>query len=121
VLGRAYDYFERRLPADAAAAIDAHVAGCASCGDLWTKARETTCREFAGFLDDYVEGRLSPERLRIFERHLSICDACVEYLKSYETTRRACKAAHAANKPPAPAEMPERLLKAILEARRAKG
>ena len=121
VLGRAYDYFERKLSAHECVEIDAHVAACASCGEVWAKARETDCREFAEFLDDYVERRLAPERARIFERHMSICGACVDYLASYEATRRACKAAHHALERPIVADMPERLVKAILDARRAKG
>jgi hypothetical protein len=82
----AYDYFEHRLALAARAAVDAHVSGCASCGELWKIARETTCREFAQACGEFLERELSPERRSLFERHLSICAACVEYLASYQRT-----------------------------------
>jgi anti-sigma factor RsiW len=45
-----------------------------------------TCRELIEFLDDYVDGRLSEERHSMFERHLSGCVECVDYLDSYQRT-----------------------------------
>jgi anti-sigma factor RsiW len=120
VRAQAYDYFERKLGAAERSEIDAHVAGCATCGELWAKARETCCREVADFLGEYVDGSLAAERRRIFERHLSICPACVDYLATYrasiEAARTACRPLAAVIE-----AMPDRLIQAILAARRREG
>jgi len=121
VLERAHDYFDRKLAAPLVEAIDAHVEGCPSCGELWRKARETTCREFTEFLGDYVEGSLSAERRRIFERHLSICKMCVDYLASYEASIRMARAAARSLDERTIEAMPEQLVSAILAARRKPG
>jgi anti-sigma factor RsiW len=76
-----------------------------------------TCRECADFLCDYVAGELPVEQLTVFERHLKACPNCEEYMKQYRATivagRAACLDPHAA-----PA-LPEPLIRAILEARKA--
>jgi hypothetical protein len=50
-----------------------------------------------------------------FERHLAICPSCVAYLKTYERTVLLAKASA---DDPAPDEIPESLVKAILDAQR---
>jgi anti-sigma factor RsiW len=53
-----------------------------------------TCREFTDFILDYSTGELSVEMREVFERHLSVCLNCREYLALYLTTvelgRHAC-------------------------------
>lgn len=77
-----------------------------------------TCREVADFLMDYVSGELSGDRLRNFEDHFSICEACRIYLANYRATidigRSAFEDEDAAA---AAAGVPEDLIKAILAAR----
>lgn len=46
-----------------------------------------TCRELIEFLDDYVEGRLPPERRAVFDDHIfQCCQDCRDYLESYRRT-----------------------------------
>ena len=76
-----------------------------------------TCREVAAFLMAYLDCELAAEQRAGFEAHLHECDECVAYLRSYEQTIRASKQAW--RDPDAPADdVPERLVRAILAARR---
>lgn len=72
------------------------------------------CRECADFLADYVAGDLPPEQLAVFERHLTACPNCHEYMRQYKETivagKRACQ--------DEAADVPEELIKAIIAARR---
>lgn len=73
-----------------------------------------TCREFADFMADYLSGELAPETRAQFERHLSLCDTCVTYLKDYEATIKLGKRAYQAADAPVPDEVPNDLVEAIL-------
>ena len=79
-----------------------------------------TCREFTSFIADYLAGELSFDVQARFERHLSRCDNCVQYLADYERTldleRRVFDDADTV-----PAEVPEGLVAAILAARKPSG
>ena len=79
---------------------------------------ELTCREFIDFLDDYVDGQLAADVRSKFERHLKDCPYCVDYLKTYRGTislaREACLADPSL---PAPDNVPEELIQAILDSR----
>ena len=79
---------------------------------------ELTCREFIGFLDEYVAGTQDAAVRREFERHLQLCPPCVDYLRTYRHTidlvRRTC----AEQPEDAPVGAPEELVQAILAARR---
>ncbi len=79
---------------------------------------ELTCREFIDFLDDYVEGRQAADVRARFERHLEDCPYCVDYLETYRDTislaRDACSADPSL---PAPEDVPEKLIQAILDSR----
>jgi anti-sigma factor RsiW len=79
--------------------------------------RWITCRELLGFLDDYLASMLPADQVAEFENHLSNCPPCVAYMKGYRETVRLGKAALAATDDPAPAEVPEDLVQAILAAR----
>lgn len=75
-----------------------------------------TCREFAEFLDAYLEGSLLVEERRSFERHLGVCAHCVAYLDSYKKTVDACRTL--GGDEPVPQDVPEELVRAILSSRR---
>jgi anti-sigma factor RsiW len=48
-----------------------------------------TCKELTELITDYLEERLpDSDRLR-FEEHLSICDACVNYIDQMRATTKA--------------------------------
>jgi anti-sigma factor RsiW len=78
-----------------------------------------TCRELTDFLADYLSGDLSAEQREAFDRHLSVCRHCRNYLASYEATIKLGKTAlcASAEDEPVPAEVPDDLVKAILAAR----
>ena len=80
--------------------------------------RKFTCRELIEFLDDYVAEALVAEERARFDDHLQRCPACVRYLRGYQGTLRAIALSHAPEAFP-PADVPERLVEAILAARRA--
>jgi anti-sigma factor RsiW len=47
-----------------------------------------TCKNLIELLLDYLEGRLSPDVVAEFERHLQDCAACLSYLRTYQRTRQ---------------------------------
>ena len=75
-----------------------------------------SCRELIEFLAAYLDGELAREARADFDRHLSLCPSCLDYLASYRETvrlgKRACQ-------PDAelPAEVPSELVDAILATR----
>ena len=77
-----------------------------------------TCREFADFIMDYLSGELSSQSRAQFDHHLSLCTNCRKYLASYEETVKLGKRAFDDDAAALPADVPEDLVKAILEARR---
>jgi anti-sigma factor RsiW len=76
-----------------------------------------TCEELTGFLADYLDGELPAATRSTFEAHLTVCAACVEYLRTYRDTirlgRTACE--------DEAADAPETLVRAVLDARRERG
>jgi anti-sigma factor RsiW len=77
-----------------------------------------TCRELADFLMDYLNDDLAPDVRAAFDRHLSLCPNCVNYLSGYKTTIELGRRAFADDDADASTEVPEDLLRAILAARR---
>jgi anti-sigma factor RsiW len=76
-----------------------------------------SCREFEDFVQAYVDDGL-PERQRtVFERHIRWCRECREYLAAYQRTIDIAQTLQAAPDDPVPADVPEDLIKAILDAR----
>jgi anti-sigma factor RsiW len=75
-----------------------------------------TCRELAEFLADYLARALGPEEPAIFDRHLAECADCAAYLRSYAATVRLVKQAY--DDDPVPADVPDGLVRAIVEARK---
>jgi len=78
-----------------------------------------TCREFVDFLMAYLDGELPEGQRGVFEGHLVDCPPCKDYLETYRETvelgRRVCCGADA----PVPEDVPESLVRAILEARKS--
>lgn len=76
-----------------------------------------TCRELIDFLAAYLDGELAEGPRADFERHLSLCPSCVDYLAGYRETirlgKQACQPDEAL-----PADVPSELVDAILSARR---
>jgi anti-sigma factor RsiW len=75
-----------------------------------------TCRELIDFLAAYLDGELDPASRAAFERHLSLCPACVDYLAGYRATVRLGKQA-CDRDAELPADVPSELIDAILAAR----
>ena len=97
--------------------LTAHALGCAPCAEHLRICQELSCREFVQTLDAYVARELAQERLLVFERHLGICPDCRNYLDSYRRVIELTDAAFLLDA--APGEpVPERLLRAILQARK---
>jgi anti-sigma factor (TIGR02949 family) len=80
--------------------------------------RLLTCRELIDFLAAYLDGELAAETRADFERHLSLCPACVDYLAGY---REAIRLGKRACEPDAvlPEDVPAELVDAVLAARRS--
>jgi anti-sigma factor RsiW len=78
-----------------------------------------TCREFAEFIVDYLEGALAGDVREPFEHHLAQCPNCERYLAQYRTTVDAGRSAFADPEAPVPSsDVPEGLIQAILASRR---
>ncbi len=77
-----------------------------------------TCRELIDFIADYLENRLDTDDRREFDRHLSVCPSCMNYLDAYKKTIALGKQALSPSDEPARGVAPEGLLKAIKTARR---
>lgn len=80
-------------------------------------AGNLTCRELVDFLHDHLEGRLAPDEQAAFDAHLAACAACRAYLRTYADTIRLAKDAFCDPTDAPPAEPPEALVRAILDAR----
>ena len=76
-----------------------------------------TCQQLTNFIIDYRSGALSPDVRAQFDAHLAECRDCVTYLKSYEDTIALARGAFAVPDDPIPADVPEKLVQAILVAR----
>jgi anti-sigma factor RsiW len=77
-----------------------------------------TCREVIDFLMSYLDGELPEHERRPFEHHLSLCPPCERYLRQYQATVAAGKAAFADPADCGPGDVPEELITAILASRR---
>jgi anti-sigma factor RsiW len=77
-----------------------------------------TCREFADFILEYLDGGLPPGIGAAFERHLSLCPNCHTYLSQYRATVAAGREAFADQDAGLPDDVPEALIQAILATRR---
>lgn len=106
-------YLGGTLAGDARATFEAHLARCPECSRFVELGRSTSCRDLADFLSEYLEGRLPAAQRAVFESHLSACPPCVDYMRSFERTIEVGKQACSGE-----TKIPERLVQAILKARK---
>ena len=78
-----------------------------------------TCREFADFIMGYLAAELPPDTQASFQHHLSLCENCQAYLESYQETVKLGARAFDDDDAGVPADIPEDLIKAIIDARRS--
>jgi anti-sigma factor RsiW len=76
-----------------------------------------TCRQLIEFLGEYLDGELSERERTEFDRHLSVCAACVAYLQNYKRTIALGQKAFEDEEQDVPPEVPAELIEAILAAR----
>jgi len=79
--------------------------------------RMITCKEFEDFILDYLDGNLNSRQQTVFEWHMRICSECREYLAAYQRAMELGRAVLPSPDDPVPNDVPEDLIKAILEAR----
>ena len=116
----AYGYFEKTLSEEQRIEVEVHFRGCTPCGDFVATARSMSCQQFTAFLDGYFDQELSDKQKAVFEEHIQLCPPCGDYLDSYKETVRighrvVCEGDSI------PAGVPEKLVKAILAARKREG
>ncbi len=78
-----------------------------------------TCEAFEDFILAYLEGALTPRQKFVFELHLKVCRECRDYLSAYGRALELAKQAGADDATALPENVPEDLVKAILDARDA--
>jgi anti-sigma factor RsiW len=77
-----------------------------------------TCKELADFIIDYLDGELPAGVHDVFQAHLEDCPPCKWYLDTYQTTIRLGREAFLEEGGRGCGEIPEDLVRAILDARR---
>ena len=83
-----------------------------------THSDRLSCREFVGFVMDYLSCELSDASRAEFDRHMQDCPNCVRYLESYKTTVALGRTAFDCTDDEVPKDVPEELIQAILAAQR---
>ena len=77
------------------------------------------CKELSDFLMDYIEGALPQEQVAAFEVHLQKCPPCIHYLETYKQCVEVGKASCLKCEDESiPREIPDKLVQAILVARK---
>ena len=79
--------------------------------------RMITCKEFEEFVLRYLDDELSKPQRSVFELHMRVCRECREYLAAYRRTTDLGRAALSLPNDPVPADVPENLIKAVLDAK----
>ena len=77
-----------------------------------------TCREFETFIADYFEGNLSRYSGLKFALHLKMCKPCKSYIDAYRRSKELGKQVFADIDTEVPPEVPEDLVKAVLDAQK---
>jgi anti-sigma factor RsiW len=98
-----------------AAELERHAETCPDCRGYLASCRELSCREFIEFLHGYIDRELPEPRRVVFDRHLSVCPDCRNYLDGY---RKTMALGVEALSELSDREIPEDLVRAILEARK---
>jgi len=78
-----------------------------------------TCREFIEFLMDYISGELPEDQRSEFVEHLAVCPSCVAYMNTYLHTVELGREAFSDIDAPLPEDVPDELVRAILDAKKA--
>ena len=81
---------------------------------------DLNCREFVEFLDAYLDEELDRPVRRTFETHMCDCPPCRDYLETYRDTVRLARSLCDEDRcgRDLPEDVPEPLIRAILEARK---
>ena len=80
--------------------------------------RMITCKEFEDFVFRYLDDELPARQRSLFELHMRLCRECREYLAAYRRSIEVGRAAVKSADEALPDDVPEDLIKAILEARK---
>ena len=76
------------------------------------------CRECSEFILRYLEGELAADEHSSFEVHMDRCPPCRRYLDQYKLTVKAGKTACSEADDAGPGDVPEELIRAILQSRK---
>lgn len=76
-----------------------------------------TCKEFEEFVLDYLDDELPAVQRSVFEMHMRLCRECREYLAAYKRAQELGHAVLSTGDEPVPDDVPEDLIRAILDAR----
>ena len=79
--------------------------------------RMITCREFEEFVLSHLDGNLTRAQQTVFDLHLRLCRECRDYLAAYQRSVEVSRAVLTSPDDPVPDDVPEDLIKAILDAR----
>lgn len=77
-----------------------------------------TCRDFDELMADYCSGELPADARARSDQHLATCRTCPTYLRQYQAVIRMVREAMRPSESPLPDDQFERLVQAILTARR---
>ena len=77
-----------------------------------------TCMQFEEFMIEYMEGTLPAGQKRVFELHMKLCRECREYMAAYKRTIEVAGQAFDDPSAPVPPDVPEDLVRAIIDARK---
>jgi anti-sigma factor RsiW len=82
---------------------------------MQAEVKRLTCREFVEFLADYLSRQLQPAQTENFDAHLARCPQCAAYLQTYRETLRLAPGAYRAAEGTVPPDVPEELVRAIMD------
>lgn len=77
-----------------------------------------SCREFVDFLAEYLNGKIRGDQLARFNAHLHTCPSCASYTRTYRDTVHLGRGAVLCPDEQLPGDVPEDLVRAILDARK---
>jgi predicted anti-sigma-YlaC factor YlaD len=77
-----------------------------------------TCRELADFIRGYLDDELTLREKMAFQAHLVLCAPCRAYLKTYKETIELGRRVFGEDADTIPPDVPEDLVKAVMESRK---
>lgn len=111
-----HDYLAETLAEHERQAFEQHRASCSACRARAEQHESFCCRKFVEFLDHFLADEVPPVQREVFERHLRLCPPCGIYLESYRLTVTLARECRGGQAGPDLGEMPEELVRAILDA-----